>query len=167
MIRLTPMTEEHYKDFIDLSLEAFARDQVQAGQWQTGEMSANRETLRSRVLPRGLSTPNHFFFNVEDKETGARVGGLWYLLEEDGERHFFVVDIQIFPEYRQHGYGSQALLAMEEKAREMGIRTIALHVFKHNRKARALYKKLGYAGEDTIMVKRLPTLVQTAGLPLL
>jgi ribosomal protein S18 acetylase RimI-like enzyme len=39
--------------------------------------------------------------------------------------------------------------------REMGITTIALHVFKHNHPARAMYEKLGYVGTDTMMSKEL------------
>ena len=114
------------------------------------------EMLRSQFLPAGLATPNHFFFTVEEADTRARVGGLWYMVEErSGVRRFFVVDIQIYDAYRRRGYGSQAFKAMEEKAREMGITIISLHVFKHNHPARGMYEKLGYVGTDTMMSKDL------------
>jgi len=78
--------------------------------------------------------------SVEEATANAKVGGLWYLVEEEeGKRQFFVVDIQIYDAYRRHGYGSQAFQAMEGKAREMGITTISLHVFGHNHPAKAMY----------------------------
>jgi ribosomal protein S18 acetylase RimI-like enzyme len=78
--------------------------------------------------------------------------------EEEGKRQVFVLDIQIYEAYRRQGYGSQAFLAMEEKAKELGISTISLHVFKHNHSARAMYEKLGYlgiSGSETYMSKEL------------
>ena len=62
---------------------------------------------------------------------------------------------QVFPDYRRRGYATQAFQQMEEKALEMGINTISLHVFMHNHSARTLYEKLGYEGENEAMVKKL------------
>ncbi len=156
MLLLIPMTEEEFECFMEISIHDQAQGHVRAGTWREDEADEKMEKLRSQFLPDGLETPNHFFFTLEETSTGAKVGGLWYtVVEQDGKRQFFVVDIQIYDEYRRRGYGSQAFMDMEEKALKMGITTISLHVFKHNHSAKAMYEKLGYVGTDEKMVKEL------------
>lgn len=156
MVRLVPMTEQEFEDFMVISMRDQAQGQVQAGDWRAEEAESNIQALRSQFLPAGLATPGHSFLTVEEVATAAPVGGLWYLVEEeDGKRQLFVVDIQIHDPYRRRGYGSQAFTAMEETAREMGVTTISLHVFTHNHPARAMYEKLGYAGTGAAMSKEL------------
>jgi ribosomal protein S18 acetylase RimI-like enzyme len=46
--------------------------------------------------------------------------------------------------YRGRGYGKQAMLLIEEKARELGLKSIGLHVFGVNQAARNLYEAVGY-----------------------
>jgi RimJ/RimL family protein N-acetyltransferase len=67
----------------------------------------------------------------------------------------FIYDIEIYEPFRRRGYASQALLAAEDKARELGLKAIALHVFGYNTGARALYDKLGYRVTDLTMAKDL------------
>jgi len=156
MIDLVPMTEEQYDAFMALS----ARDQweghVREGRWRADEAEANMALLVAQFLPQGLATPGHLFWAIEEEGSRAQVGGLWIALaEEAGARQFFVMDIQIYEPYRRRGYGTQAFRAMEDMAREMGVTAIALHVFAGNHPARAMYRKLGYAGTDTAMEKEL------------
>jgi GNAT superfamily N-acetyltransferase len=156
MVRLVPMSLEEFEVFMELSMQDQAEGQVQAGTWRAEEASAHMEMLRSQFLPAGMDTPGHYFFAVVDANTGETAGGLWYLVaEEEGNRQFFVMDIQIYGPYRRRGYGSQAFRAMEEKAREMGVGKISLHVFRHNHPARAMYVKLGYTGTSTKMSKQI------------
>jgi GNAT superfamily N-acetyltransferase len=150
------MTEKEFENFMIISMKDQAQGQVQAGSWKAEEAQGNIERLRSQFLPDGVATPNHYFFAIEETSTGAKVGGLWYtIMDEEGNPQVFVMDIQVYDEYRRHGYGSQAFEAMEEKVRKMGITTIALQVFKHNQSARAMYKKLGYVGTDTSLSKKI------------
>jgi ribosomal protein S18 acetylase RimI-like enzyme len=44
---------------------------------------------------------------------------------------------------------------LEELARGMGIREVALHVFGHNHAARALYEKAGYEITNINMTRTL------------
>lgn len=154
MIHLVPMNQEQYEALMKLSERDQIEGHVREGRWRPEEAEANMARLKAQFLPQGLATPNHFFWAVVDADSGAEVGGLWVALaEEDGQRQFFVFEIQVYESYRRRGYGTQAFLAMEEKAREMGVTSIALHVFADNHPARAMYQKLGYAGTDTQMVK--------------
>ena len=154
MIQLVPMNNDQYEAFMALSMPDQMQGHVREGRWRAEEAEANMAKLVEQFLPECLATPNHFFFAIEAEGSGTNVGGLWYMLaEEDGTRQFFVLDIQIYEGHRRHGYGTQAFRVMEGIAREMGVTTIALHLFADNHPARAMYQKLGYAGTDTAMAK--------------
>ena len=156
MLKLIPMLETEFEPFMQISMKDQAEGQVIAGEWQAEEAEEKMRQLRAQFLPAGLETPDHFFYTLESGETAQKVGSLWFtVMEQEGQRMIFVLDIQIDPAHRRHGYGSQAFLQMESIAREMGITTIALHVFMHNQPARAMYEKLGYQGAGTMMAKEL------------
>jgi GNAT superfamily N-acetyltransferase len=156
MICLVRMNEAQYQTFMELSMRDQWEGHVREGRWRADEAEANMARLVAQFLPQGLATPGHFFWTIEDRDAGAQVGGLWVALaEEAGARQFFVMDIQIYEPYRRRGYGTQAFRAMEDMAREMGVTAIALHVFAGNHPARAMYRKLGYAGTDIAMAKEL------------
>lgn len=156
MVRLIPMTKAEFGPFMEISMHDQAQGQVETGTWRAEQADELIRKLRQQFLPDDLATPNHFFFSIEDGETGTIVGGLWFMvLDQDGERQLFVVDIQVYDGYRRRGYGTLAFRFMEEKAREMGLPAISLHVFKHNLPARAMYEKLGYVGTDEMMSKQI------------
>jgi ribosomal protein S18 acetylase RimI-like enzyme len=56
---------------------------------------------------------------------------------------------------RGKGYGKQAMLMIEEKARELGLNSIGLHVFGSNKVARSLYEAVGYEVTSVNMSKKL------------
>lgn len=156
MIDLVAMNQDQFEALMELSERDQIEGHVREGRWRPEEAKANMARLKVQFLPQGLATPNHFFWAVVDAGSGAEVGGLWVALaEEDGQRQFWVFEIQVYEPYRRRGYGTQAFLAMEEKAREMGVSSVALHVFADNHPARAMYQKLGYIGTDTQMVKAI------------
>jgi GNAT superfamily N-acetyltransferase len=156
MIELNPMTETEYEAFMELSMEDHIRGQIKAGYWTPEEAEGKMQQMADHVLPEGYGTPGHKFFTIHDPELNADVGGLWYwITEREGQRLVFVVDIQVYPDYRRKGYGSQAFLVMEDQVKELGIKIIALNVFAHNTSARAMYEKLGYVGEGENMMKQL------------
>ena len=156
MIRLAPMTGEQYETFSQISARDQMEGHIREGRWKPEEAEANMARLTAQFLPKGLATPGHFFYALVEEDTGALAGGLWYMLAQEGEtRQFFVVDIQVYEAFRRRGYATQAFEAMEEHAREMGVPSIALHVFAGNHPARALYRKLGYVGTETAMAKQI------------
>jgi ribosomal protein S18 acetylase RimI-like enzyme len=46
-----------------------------------------------------------------------------------------------------HGIGKALIQMIEQAVREQGARSITLHVFATNTRARAVYERLGYSGE--------------------
>ncbi len=78
-------------------------------------------------------------FIIEDEATQILVGMLWFaVMEHGGHKGAYVFDIKIDEAFRRRGYGEQAFQALETKVRELGLHTIALHVFGHNHPARAM-----------------------------
>jgi len=67
----------------------------------------------------------------------------------------FIYNIEIHPQFRRHGYATQAMLKVEGEARRLGAETIRLHVFGHNTAARPLYEELGYVPTNINMAKSL------------
>ena len=81
---------------------------------------------------------------------------IWIASQQRGaQRTAFIYNIEIAEALRGKGYGRQALLAVEEKVKALGLDTISLHVFGHNLVARALYEKVGYEVTNVLMSKKL------------
>lgn len=56
----------------------------------------------------------------------------------------YLYNFQIYEPFRRRGYATRALRASDDKARELGVNKISLHVFGHNHAAQDLYRKAGY-----------------------
>ena len=115
--------------------------------YEPGERSTSvgrqAKTLRT-LLARGNST---FLLAEED---GRPVG----FLEATGgtfrrNRHVAQLVIGVLEEYAGGGIGSALMAEAERWALERGIRRLELTVQTHNRTARALYEKMGFAVEGT------------------
>ena len=148
MAQLVSMTEDDYQQFVAWAVPDYAQEQdkaVERAEYAFGTLSAD-----------GLSTPNQFFCVIEDETSKQKVGNIWYGIcgEEEG-RFVAIHELMIYEEYRRQGYGSQALLALEDKVNELGIKQVALHVLGHNGGARALYRESGYRERDVTMLKEL------------
>jgi ribosomal protein S18 acetylase RimI-like enzyme len=150
------MSESAYLRYLDESIAYYANDLV-LGKIATEEGAS--EKLRSdlsRLLPQGLDTPNNFFFEVQDENTNQVVGYFWYTIQTKlGNRLAFISDIWIKPEFQRQGYATNVFGMFEDRMKELEIVDVGLHVFGHNKKARALYEKLGYAPTSMQMRKTL------------
>jgi ribosomal protein S18 acetylase RimI-like enzyme len=83
---------------------------------------------------------NHYLFSLEDDHAGVKVGIIWFAVRDKASHpSAFIYDFVIYEEFRRRGYGRQTLTGLEEKAKELGLDTISLHVFGHNQAAIALY----------------------------
>ncbi len=153
MIKLESMNTDQYEAFMEISMKDHMRSQIKAGEWTESNALDNMKEMKSKVLNNGLDTQDHYFFNIVEGED-TQVGGLWFAKAEGQDQELiFIIDIQIFEEHRRKGYGESTFKAMEDKAKDMGIGIIALHVFDHNEPAKALYAKLGYTGQNGNLAK--------------
>lgn len=157
MIELVPMTAEEYEAYLDILVPDYAQEHVNAGNWPAeGAEERARKEMVEVYLPDGVATENNYLFTLVDPELGAKVGILWYAINERGNgRQAFVYDVIVDEQYRRRGYASQAFQKMEERVREEGVVAIGLHVFGYNHGARAMYEKLGFEVTDIVMRKWL------------
>jgi ribosomal protein S18 acetylase RimI-like enzyme len=122
-------------------------EQTRLMMYEPGERSTSvgrqAETLRT-LLASGNST---FLLAEED---GRPVG----FLEATGgtfrrNRHVVHLVVGVLKEHAGRGIGSALMAEAERWARERGTRRLELTVQTHNRAARALYEKMGFAVEGT------------------
>jgi ribosomal protein S18 acetylase RimI-like enzyme len=107
-------------------------------------------------LPQTVSTPENFLLCLE-KNGGEIVGYLWYKLLNNGES-VFILDFVVFDKFRGMGYGTAALMALEEQLSQAGVEQIKLRVAYNNPRALSLYKKIGFNITGYNMAKNLKNL---------
>jgi ribosomal protein S18 acetylase RimI-like enzyme len=153
MIRLVPMTEDEFKRYLEKAIPEYADDNVRAGYWSEEEALERSRKSYEGLLPQGVRTENNYLFRIQLEESGEKIGMVW-LKHEAPRPHGFIYDIVLDKAQRGKGYGKQAMLALEELAKEMGLEAIGLHVFAYNAAAMKLYKGLGYKVTSQNMTKK-------------
>lgn len=155
-VHLVPMAQDDFEKYRAYAIPNYAQEKVRAGNWQSEEALHLAESDYNKLLPDGLSSPHNYLYNIVTEPDELTVGMLWLAANpKDPDRNAFIYDFLIYETYRRHGYASQALLAVEEKVRALGLEKILLHVFGHNYSALALYQKMGYVITNIHMSKDL------------
>lgn len=149
-------------------------------------MAAPRSPASMPTMIVRKATPEDVALASRDEPPGAQVAARHYARQEDGLATFLVArrgdeilgsclvvlaeevpdlrHLQVAEHARGGGVGTALIAASEEVARSLGYREIALGVGVDNRRAHALYRRLGYYGtrkhqRDTY------TYVDAAGVP--
>lgn len=154
MLRLVPMTESEFEVYLEKTIPEYAAENVRAGYWSEEEALERSRKSYEGLLPQGVQTENNYLLRIQLEENGEKIGMVW-MKHEAPRTHGFIFDILIDEAQRGKGYGKQAMLALEEKARGLGLETLGLHVFVRNATAMKLYKGLGYEVTSQNMVKHL------------
>ncbi|MFD2611244.1 GNAT family N-acetyltransferase [Paenibacillus gansuensis] len=156
MVQLAPMNESQYARFRERSLRDFAADKVKIGAWSEDEVPKLAEAAFLRFLPEEADTPGAHFLAVIDENQSLHVGEIWLQISESpAGTSAFLYDIVIYEAFQGQGYGKQTMAALDDTARGLGARSISLHVFGFNERARHLYEKSGYIITDYHMTKEL------------
>jgi ribosomal protein S18 acetylase RimI-like enzyme len=152
--QLTPMTEAEFEAYLEVLIPEYAQDNVDAGHWHEAEALEQSRKSVKELLPKGLKTDNHHFFVV--REGSERIGIVWLrAILDSAMKAGFIFDIAVDEAQRGKGYGRQTMLLIEQRARELGLEKIGLHVFGKNKIARKLYESLGYEISSLNMSKAL------------
>lgn len=156
MIQLVHMDESSFQFFLGQATRDYAEDKVKAGAWDPENAMKLSEEVIARSLPKGLYTEGAYLYSIVEISSDSQVGYIWFNVTEGRSgREAFIYDFYIFEPYQSKGYGKQAMTALDEEAREMGVTKIGLHVFGQNHRAFELYKKMGYIVTDITMSKDL------------
>jgi [ribosomal protein S18]-alanine N-acetyltransferase len=81
-------------------------------------------------------------------ETEGKIAG--FLIADVHEQHGHIITIDIHPEHRRAGLGTQLMQAAESRMREARVREIGLEVAVDNHPAIAFYKRRGFSVLKTI-----------------
>lgn len=95
---------------------------------------------------------------VADDQAGRPIGFIHLTTVDDYYTNSVVAhigDIIVTPAAGGVGVGSALIAFAETWARERGFALLTLHVFTHNERARALYRRLGFQEEWMRCIKRL------------
>ncbi len=154
MSKLLPMTQAEYDVFLERSIPDYAADKVRAGYWAESEALEKSRQEFLELLPQGIQTTNHYLYTLYDGDQA--VGLIWLRANVDRPtKNGFIFELYVDENQRGKGYGKQAMLLIEEKARELGLKSIGLHVFGSNKVARNLYESVGYETTSVNMSKAL------------
>ena len=156
MTLLVPMGPAFFGTYMPTEIAAYAEDNIASGRGpREGALERARSEIES-LLPLGLATPEHHFFEIRPTVDAPTIGALWFGIEErHGLRSAFVYNVGIDAAWRRQGHALRAFEALDSMVRKLGLSHIGLHVFGHNPGAQALYAKLGYGVTGLNMVKRL------------
>jgi ribosomal protein S18 acetylase RimI-like enzyme len=158
-LRLIPLPPDEYARWMDHLNRGYAEDHVKGGRWTAAEALEKATAETQALLPQGAGTPDHYIHGLREVGSDQTVGVVWFhagsSAQKPNVREVFIYDLEIFEPFRGRGYGTAAMRLVEGRARELGLDTIALHVFGHNTVAIALYQKLGYVPTNIRMAKQL------------
>ena len=152
-VSLVPMSPERYVTWHAYAVAGYAEENVKSGRWTEDEALSKSQADFEALLPDDLDTVGHELWSVTDAD-GDEVGILWVATDRR-PNYAFIYDIEINPDRRGEGFGTAALLALDEWCRANGIGTIGLHVFGHNQGAWRLYQRMGYVEKSVQMEKQL------------
>lgn len=151
-VRLDPMTAEEYEEFAAATVQEYADSKVAAGTWAPEESLAKAQEVFGRLLPKGIASPDSHLLTVRDARGGQAVARLWFALRGGpGRREAYVYEVTVAERFRGQGYGRATMTACVEKARELGVTSVGLHVLGGNGVARSLYTSLGFAEVGVMM----------------
>ena len=157
-VRFVELEDGQYREYRKNLVRHYAADKVRAGAWSQAEAEGRAARDVDGLLPEGPATQGHLLFSVRDDSMGAEVGTVWFALRDSGVgRSVWIYDIIIHEDFRRKGYASRTLDLVEERARDLGAKSVELHVFGHNRGAQALYEKQGYNITSITMAKPIHT----------
>ena len=154
MVTLLPMSQTDYDVLIEKAIKRYAEEKVHAGTWGQEEAQKNAEEQFELLLPEGLQTEDHELWTFMHGDES--IGWVWLCYDPDHPQHEgFIYNFILFEAYRGKGLAKQAMTALEEQAKSLGVKKLSLHVFAHNQIARSLYEKTGFAETGIYMSKPL------------
>lgn len=153
-LTLIPLPPEKFSSWLGRSSSEYITDLIATGIPEE-QATENAQSTMTRSFPEGQATSTNAVFTLADEVLGD-VGYLWVGQDTSGDpTSWWVWDIVVEAEHRDHGFGRQAMILAEDYARSHGGQTLGLNVFGFNKTARGLYESLGY---ETTSIKMRKTL---------
>ena len=143
MVNLHPMTETEFEAFKTFIIEDYAQNIARNYLKPIEDAREGSAKQINAMLKEGISTPNHYIYNVVPAGEETILGYLWVEVNES-KHSCFICEIRLLEAHRGKGWGTKTLQTLEKMVKEKGVTSIGLHVFGDNPIARRLYEKIGY-----------------------
>lgn len=152
MIQLRPMTLNEFPAYCDYFIDDYSHEIAKNyGHSMEKAIELAKQDL-TECFPNGFETNDHALLCIE---VGAEVVGyLWHSVK-NSDKSTFIYDFFVFPDYRNNGYGTLAIAALESQLKPMGIEQIKLRVAYHNQRALKLYQDVGFSISGYNMLKKI------------
>jgi ribosomal protein S18 acetylase RimI-like enzyme len=152
---LRPLDPARFQQYVEEEARHYSKDIAGAGYvGKEKALSKAREDI-ARLLPQGIDTPGHHFYEVFDEASGAKIGMVWLKIDMEPRRSAFLYSVYLQEEHRGRGYGKAAMAKVEETSIALGAEVIFLHVFANNEVAIKLYRSRGFDVRSMNMGKEL------------
>ncbi|MGO2939772.1 MAG: GNAT family N-acetyltransferase [Pseudolactococcus laudensis] len=152
-MQLRKMQLERFESWKIAAIKEFAKGKVENGEWPQAESYQLSKEELNTILPEGYQTPHHYFYDmVVDDQI---VGNIWLSIADQVPTTAYILDIGVFPDFQDLGYGSTALKLIASEAKMRQCQAIKLHVFGKNKRAIHVYQKNGFEMTDIEMVMKL------------
>ena len=150
-VRLRELREDELPEWLAVALRFYVDDLERHAGMSSAEAEEKAQRDHEALFPSGKPIEGQHLFAIED-ERGEAIGRLFFTMRPGG---VWLYEIELEERFRGRGLGREAMLAFEERARELGAAKVTLNVFGGNEIARSLYRSLGYVEESVRMGKRL------------
>lgn len=152
-MQLRKMQLERFESWKIAAIKEFAKGKVENGEWTQTESYQLSEQELNTILPDGYQTPQHYFYEmmVDDQI----VGNIWATITDEVPTTAYILDIGVYPDFQDLGYGSTALKLLALEAKKLQCQAVKRHVFGKNKRAIHVYQKIGFEMTDIEMVMKL------------
>jgi len=145
MISFKPMEGSDYQEFLSYFVADYAAE-IEANYRlcaQAALLQAQTEIETS--LPQGEKSPGQVLLCIQTEINGKTVtiGYLWYKPDR-ALKSIYICDFYLHPDYRNQGFGSEALKELERMLLDEGYNQIKLRVAAENHRAKHVYEGCGF-----------------------
>jgi ribosomal protein S18 acetylase RimI-like enzyme len=156
VIFLKPMSQTEFDAFKLCSQREFAAALAAAHSITLEQALASASEQFGRIVPNGIQTKDHLFFEAIDRASNDSIGYIWLDLRVLlGAKVASVNDIYVREIYRNKGLGKKLMTLLEVEAKAAGASRVRLHVFQSNKVAFSLYQGMGYQISSLDMMKEI------------
>ncbi|MGR8823621.1 GNAT family N-acetyltransferase [Leuconostoc citreum] len=152
-LTLEPMSQGSFRNYLNHAIKNYALEKEKIGTWTSDTAVDRAYESYERLLPKGLATPNNYLFSI--MFNSVTVGYIWIAKDVENETAAFIFDFEIYSDYRNQGFGTEAIALIGQKAQKLGFSALGLHVFGNNSAAIHVYDKAGFFPTDIRMKKML------------
>ena len=150
-VRLRELLDDELQEWLTAARRFYMDDLERHAGMTSAEAKVKARRDHEALFPGGKSKEGQHLFVIEDESEEA-IGRLFFAMRPGG---VWLYEIELEERVRGSGLGREAMLAFEERARELGVAKVTLNVSGGNEIARSLYHSLGYVEESVHMGKRL------------